>query len=287
MSDLTFVEKSKFEKLLGMETGYVLNFSNRSFAEFVRDSTGRDIYDERYNYASGSKANRLRAFWQKEENSVVGKLMKDMLDYHGEDGPTQEVCRLIVARLQGRRSASSKPETDAQDFESVGERRRSKVLSRLKDNFLVLAIDRDRNAAGLALEKLLNELFEVFGLKPRQPFRVVGEQIDGSFELEGQVYLLESKWEKDALPEADLLVFRGKIEGKSTFTRGVFIALNDVSVPARDAITRGKAPSFFVMNGHDLMMILSETIGLTDFLRKRVRLLAEEGCVCVPFSELL
>ena len=114
----------------------------------------------------------------------------------------------------------------------------------------------------------------------------MGEQIDGSFELEGQIYLLEAKWEKHPLPEADLLIFRGKIEGKSTFTRGVFIALNDVSPPARDAITRGKAPSFFVMNGHDLTMILSEAMSLTDFLRKRVRLLAEEGCVCVPFSEL-
>jgi hypothetical protein len=33
-------------------------------------------------------------------------------------------------------------------------------------------------------------------------------------------------------------------------------------------------------------MILSEEIGLTDFLRMRMRLLAEEGSVCVPFSEL-
>jgi hypothetical protein len=97
---------------------------------------------------------------------------------------------------------------------------------------------------------------------------------------------LESKWEKQPLPEADLLVFRGKIEGKSTFTRGVFIALNDISTAARDAITRGKAPSFFVMNGHDLMMILIEAMSLTDFLQKRVRLLAEEGRVCVPFWEL-
>lgn len=217
----------------------------------------------------------------------MAKLMGDMLDYHGTAGSQQEVCRLIVARLLGRGAGKGKPEPDAQDAESVEERRRSRVLSRLKDDFLALAVEPDRNAAGLALEKLLNELFEVFGLKPRQPFRVIGEQIDGSFELQGQVYLMESKWEKNALPEADLLVFRGKIEGKSTFTRGVFIALNDISAPARDAITRGKAPSFFVMNGHDLMMILSETIGLTDFLRKRVRLLAEEGCVCVPFSELL
>ena len=99
MSDLTPVEKRKLEKFLGMETGYVLNFSNRSFAEFVRDSTGRDIYDSRYDYGSGSKANRMRAFWQKEDNSVVGKLMKDILDYSEDTGAQAEVCRLIVARL--------------------------------------------------------------------------------------------------------------------------------------------------------------------------------------------
>src|SRR6185312_13765504 len=133
---------------------------------------------------------------------------------------------------------------------------------------------------------LLNSLFDIYGLHPRQPFRVVGEQIDGSFELEGQIYLLESKWENHPLPESDLLVFRGKIEGKSTFTRGVFIALNDITTQARDAITRGKPPSFFVMNGYDLMMILSEAVSLTEFLRKRIRLLAEEGRVCFPFSEM-
>jgi hypothetical protein len=162
----------------------------------------------------------------------------------------------------------------------------SQALARLREEFSQLALDADRNKAGLALERLLNQLFSLFELRPRQPFKIRGEQIDGSFELDGQIYLVESKWENHALSEAPLLVFRGKIEGKSTFTRGVFIALNDISAQARDATTRGKAPSFFVMNGHDLMMILSEAMSLTDFLRRRVRLLAEEGRVCVPFSEL-
>jgi hypothetical protein len=36
MSDLTALEKRKLEKLLGMDSGYVLNFSNKTFAEFVR-----------------------------------------------------------------------------------------------------------------------------------------------------------------------------------------------------------------------------------------------------------
>jgi hypothetical protein len=72
----------------------------------------------------------------------------------------------------------------------------------------------------------------------------VGEQIDGSFVLDGHVYLMESKWEKNPLAEADSLVFRGKIEGKSTFTRGALIALNDVSSQARHAITQGKLHRF-------------------------------------------
>ena len=156
----------------------------------------------------------------------------------------------------------------------------------LKERFSALTADSDRQRAGLAFEILLNRLFTIYGLNPRRPFRVVGEQIDGSFDLDAQIYLVEAKWEKDPLPVAPMLVFRGKIEGKSTFTRGLFIALNGVSDDARHAITQGKSPSFFVMNGYDIFMILSETISLVDFLRRRVRLLAEEGRVCASFSDV-
>lgn len=284
MSDLNFNEKRRFEQLFGMNTGYVLDFSNRTFAEFILDSTGLDIYDSRYEYGSGSKANRLRAFWQKEDNQLVGKLMSDMLDYLGETNERVAICRLIVNRLLRNGAASAQSPSPSPTHSDI--QQDSQQLLSLSEEFSRLALEPDRSKAGLALERLLNRLFELSHLKPRQPFRVVGEQIDGSFELDGQIYLVESKWERHALPEADLLVFRGKIEGKSTFTRGVFIALNDVTGPARDAITRGKAPSFFVVNGHDLMMILSGTMGLPEFLRRRVRLLAEEGRVCVPFPEL-
>lgn len=291
MSNLTNIEKRKFELLLDMGGGYVLNFSNRTLAEFVTDSTGLDIYDSHYGYGSGSKANRMRGFWRREGNSTVGKLMGDMLDYGvdcklftGKDD-LLETCRGIVARLL---QDGPVVETQAQTKQQSTQQQQSSLeLVQLKDEFLQLHAENNRNKAGLALEKLLNRLFGLFGLRPRLGFRIIGEQIDGSFELDGDIYLLESKWEKDPLPEADLLVFRGKIEGKSTFTRGVFIALNDVTKEAREAITRGKAPSFFIMNGHDLLMVLCGAMTLTDFLRERRRLLAEEGRLSVPFSELV
>ena len=151
---------------------------------------------------------------------------------------------------------------------------------------MLLAVEEDRNKAGVLLEGLLNRLFEAFDLAPEQSFRVTGEQIDGAFELDRQIYLLESKWEKRRLSEADLLIFQGKIAGKSPFTRGVFLAINGVTSEALDAITRGKTASFFVMNGHDLMMILSDAMSFPEFVRRRFRLLAEKGLVYLPFSEL-
>jgi hypothetical protein len=289
MSDLTATEKRKFEKLLGMSSGWVLNYSNREFAEFVMDSTGRDIFDSRYDNGSGSKANRLRAFWKKEDNHIVGKLMSDMLDDIDQPSADMEICRLIVKRLRGQigqTPAHTAPHPPTQDNQHAEQQRISQVLAQLKEEFVQLTADKNRNKAGLSFEPFLSRLLETFQLKPRLPFRIAGEQIDGSFELDGEIYLLELKWENHALPEAPLLAFGGKIAGKSSFTRGVFVAVNGISVQAQDAITRGKQPTFFVVDGYDLMMILHEMMSLPEFLRRRYRLMAEEGRVCVPFAEL-
>jgi len=169
---------------------------------------------------------------------------------------------------------------------ATGRSRRSQRLEELKQQFFALHEEDNRSRAGLALQHVLNQLFELHELKPREPFRVVGEQIDGSFELDYEIYLLEAKWTSEPCPEADLLVFRGKIEGKSKYTRGVFLSINGISREATAAITQGKQPSFFVADGYDLTMMLEDNISLVDFLRQRQRILAEEGRIVVPFSQL-
>lgn len=104
MSDLTFIEKRSFEQLFGMGSGYVLNFSNRTFEEFIIDSIGKNIYDSKYNSLSGSKANRLRAFWEIEANHLVGKLMSDMVYYAASletfnDTNLVATCQQTASRL--------------------------------------------------------------------------------------------------------------------------------------------------------------------------------------------
>ena len=129
MSDLTNLEKRNLEKLFGMGSGYVLEFSNRTFQDFVLDSVGKNIYDAKYRRGSGSKANCLRGFWAAESNYVVGKLVGDLVAYASElgEGPGQqhlfESCRRVAERLLQTQPV---PEIDAisantgeRDFETL------------------------------------------------------------------------------------------------------------------------------------------------------------------------
>jgi hypothetical protein len=106
VSDLTFVERLKLEKLFDMGSGYVLDFSNRTFKEFIANSAGCDIYCGKYDYSSCSKANLLRKFWEIEPNHITGKVLRELIDLASEQSSRRydknlfDECRKIVERLQ-------------------------------------------------------------------------------------------------------------------------------------------------------------------------------------------
>ena len=58
-----------------------MNFSDRTMGEFFRDDVGIDIYTHKYNYSSGSKANRLRGLWLKADNKTVAKSILKLVEY--------------------------------------------------------------------------------------------------------------------------------------------------------------------------------------------------------------
>jgi len=107
MSDLSFVERNKLEKLLCMGSGYVLNFSNRTFQEFFAESVNIVIYDSKYENVGSSKANRLRAFWKLEPNHIVGKVIQDLVEMarptypNNSDNLLQDCIRIAERLRQG------------------------------------------------------------------------------------------------------------------------------------------------------------------------------------------
>lgn len=110
MSSLTPVEKRIFEQLLGMGGGYVFDFTDRTFSSFFRDVANINIDKDVYCREGGSKARRMRVFWEIEPDAVVGGVLSEMLKLKAltlKDGERTvfTACQTAADRLLGRKSA--------------------------------------------------------------------------------------------------------------------------------------------------------------------------------------
>jgi hypothetical protein len=110
MSTLTEIDKRYLEKLLGMQSGYVLDYSDTTFQEFFT-RYGIEIHSQKYQTYGASKARKMRAFWESESDAIVGQALDEMLGVYEvncllngnqPDSVILEACRKIVARLTGK-----------------------------------------------------------------------------------------------------------------------------------------------------------------------------------------
>lgn len=146
--------------------------------------------------------------------------------------------------------------------------------------------DLEPQRRGYAFELFLNAWFAVEKLSPRRPFRLVGEQIDGSFVIDSDIYLLEAKWQDHQIPEADLLIFREKVEGKSTWSRGLFISHAGFTKEGQVGFSRGRSTNIIGMDGQDIYFIFEGKMSLSDAIRRKTRHAAETGEFFISVYEL-
>jgi hypothetical protein len=184
----------------------------------------------------------------------------------------------LVSADKGSGTVIPKPSPPAQP---AWPQEREKLHSR----FLTLIAEPNAQARGYAFEHFLNDLFRLNGLAPRDSFRVAGEQIDGSFEWQGQVVLMEARWRQTAADAPDLYILRTKVEGKSDWTRGLFISIHGFSTPASATFSKGKRANLVTMDGQDLILILEGHWTLQDAIRVKFRHAGETGDVVFPLAQ--
>lgn len=131
MTEINAEEKRILENFF-MSSGYVLDFSNRTFYEFFRSNFNIDIYDEEYNYISGSKANRLRAFWDKQTDALVSdsilKLIKhwevtNLLNGRNVSETEKEIanhCKQIAVEIGSRQNSNTAGMSQLDEIKFLG-----------------------------------------------------------------------------------------------------------------------------------------------------------------------
>ena len=69
----------------------------------------------------------------------------------------------------------------------------------------------------------------------------MGEQIDGSFVLGEQTYLIEARWTNAQVDAATLRAFNAKVEDKAKWSRGLFVSQSGLESEGLIAFGRGKS----------------------------------------------
>jgi hypothetical protein len=156
MANLNNIDKLKLEKFLEMGSGYVLDFNNRSFADFIYTSTKKGIWEPKYASNSGSKANRLRAFWDYEGDQTVGKLLQDLLEYWKTQKLLSNVaatenqqliykeCELIVNKLLGQKSNNNSPNLYTTEDEFINKDFKEISIDKLKLDGVITEVLKQR-----------------------------------------------------------------------------------------------------------------------------------------------
>ena len=289
MTNIRSIDMLLLEDIFDMGSGYVLNFSDRTFATFFREELSIDINEPKYATNGGSKAKRLRHFLQTADRAIVVKTLKALWEYR--EIVRQRACQeekiqnardnlnAIITKLAGSNATASSPSKGAGDGTVVD----AAKYSLLQADLLNLS-KLDAQPRGYAFEKFLKQLFDTFGLEARDAFRLRGEQIDGSFVLGNETYLLEAKWQGPQTGNGELHAFHGKLEQKAAWARGLFISYSGFTEDGLHAFGRGKR--VICMDGWDLSEALTRQLPLTKVLDQKVRRAAETGMAFVRIGDL-
>lgn len=287
MSSLRSVDLSLIDEIFrGGDKGYVLDFSNQTFTDFFARELNVDIDAPQYANAGVSKGKRLRCFLGVVDDGTAARTLRALWEHRealrspATPDPLPRATRQVAAltaKLEGTASLNSvnvvaAPVLDAFDFDRFRER-------------LLSIRDLDPQQRGYDFERFLTDLFDAFRLRAREPFRLIGEQIDGSFELVGETYLVEAKWLNRKVGVAELHTFHGKVEQKASWARGLFISFGGFTEEGLHAFGRGKR--VIGMDGRDLNTALNGRIGVDQLLASKVRHAAETGEVFIAAEALI
>jgi hypothetical protein len=96
--------------------------------------------------------------------------------------------------------------------------------------------------------------------------------------------LLEAKWHGSPISASELYAFKGKVDGKLTGTRGVFISMSGYAEDAVGAFEKGKILNIVCFDSSDIQAVVLEGRTFAEILKWKIRKASETGSVYVPYE---
>jgi hypothetical protein len=132
------------------------------------------------------------------------------------------------------------------------------------------AHDLEPQKKGYAFESIVTELMRISGIPVEEPFRIVGEQIDGAIKYDGHYYLLELKWTAEKSDPKEIGHFYFKVEGKMQ-ARGLFVSMNGFTDGAISTLPKGKDLKILLLDGQHVSNVIYGMYKFQELLEHAIR----------------
>ena len=131
---------------------------------------------------------------------------------------------------------------------------------------------------GVEYRHLMKELFDAYGLQPRENISIAGEQIDLSFGSGGLVSAVaEIKWQAQPVSAGKIREFQGKLENRSPRIVGLYVSMSGFSAPAVDQASEGLQRRLTVLfETKEVEDIFTGKVDLVSLLHEKIRRAEEE-----------
>lgn len=212
------------------------------------------------------------------------------LTFWDEDGSKRKAAKAAVMKLRTftrGHTQLNKEKEEAQkrrsEFEKkiVSHKNHKEELEKLYSAFKLIASNTNFQQRGYQLEKFLQQLFNLFEFETTKSYKLEGEQIDGSFILEGMTYLVEAKW-KVQVDRNDLASFCYKVETKFKTALGLLVTIDGLTPEAISPFFK----SIIVFDGVDMVSVLEGKVSLQNIITRKKKKADETGNIYLNYYQL-
>lgn len=274
------------EDLFDMRCGQVLDFSKRNFAGFIQENLDVDVFSNP-ELIGKSNAKILRTILSDISDECAGKILLNLIKYRNfkniknvGDKYLNKIKNIANLKYKSTFTEQCGNLDEPKSIVCVNHRDLLSQLIEIKSSSLT------NQKKGYAFEKFLKSLFDAYSLKPHISYRTVSDQIDGSFELNGLTCLLEARYRGTAPTKDDLILFRNKLDRKSSLVRGVFICLGNISNKVIDFFREKENKKIIVITVEELYSLFQSKKDFVKLLKAKFRYLDETGIIFVNHKNL-
>jgi restriction system protein len=193
-------------------------------------------------------------------------------------------------RMTNERDSEKKARVAQQKTKSENVRKNNEAIAKVKNKLYALFAMVDKHKRGIALEEVLNSLFQTYGILVREAFTLTGdnsegivEQIDGVIEVDGHLYFVEMKWWSDPLGTNEISHHLVRVYQRAE-GRAIIISASNFTRPAISLCKEALQQKIVILcTLQELVLLLEKQADLNEFIKKKIHSAVVEK---QPFTEM-